>query len=51
MRKALYILSQLDDGDVEWMANSGQRRSLARGEIIITAGTQVESLFILAHFH
>jgi len=47
MRKALYILSQLDDGDVEWMANSGQRRSLATGEIIITAGTQVESLFIV----
>lgn len=47
MRKALYILSQLDDGDVEWMANAGNRRSLTAGEVIITAGKQVESLFII----
>ena len=47
MRKALYILSQLDDGDVEWMANVGNRRSLSAGEVIITAGQQVDSLFIV----
>ena len=47
MRKALYILSQLDDGDVEWMANAGNHRSLTAGEVIITAGKQVESLFII----
>jgi CRP-like cAMP-binding protein len=47
MRKALYILSQLNDIDVEWMANAGNRRSLTAGEVIITAGKQVESLFII----
>ena len=47
MRKALYILSQLDDRDVEWMANAGTRRSLTAGEVIITAGKQVESLYIV----
>jgi hypothetical protein len=30
MRKVLYILGQLDDADVEWLATNGQRRSLPR---------------------
>jgi hypothetical protein len=31
MRKVLYILGQLDDADVEWLATNGQRQKLAKG--------------------
>ena len=46
MRKALYILGQLNDADVQWLVQHGQRRSLAPGEIIIHEGAPVDALFI-----
>jgi len=46
MRKALYILGQLDDSDVEWLADYGTRRSLADGEIIVHEGRPLDALFI-----
>jgi CRP/FNR family transcriptional regulator, cyclic AMP receptor protein len=46
MRKALYILSQLNDNDVEWIADHGTRRRLKDGEAIIHEGRPVDALFI-----
>jgi CRP/FNR family transcriptional regulator, cyclic AMP receptor protein len=46
MRKALYILSQLNDDDVEWIADHGTRRQLKDGETIIYEGKPVDALFI-----
>lgn len=46
MRKALYILGQLNDADVEWLAHCGTRRRLADGEVIVHEGHQVDALFI-----
>jgi CRP/FNR family cyclic AMP-dependent transcriptional regulator len=46
MRKALYILGQLDDSDVEWLAREGTRRHLADGEVIVHEGQAVDALFI-----
>ncbi len=46
MRKVLYILGQLNDGDVEWLARHGTRRSVADGEIIVYEGQPVDHLFI-----
>jgi CRP-like cAMP-binding protein len=46
MRKALYILGQLDDADVEWLAHQGTRRRLADGEVIVHEGRSVDALFI-----
>jgi CRP-like cAMP-binding protein len=46
MRKALYILGQLNDSDVQWLAQHGTRRRLARGQVIIREGAPVDSLFI-----
>lgn len=46
MRKALYILGQLNDSDVEWLAHQGTRRRLADGEVIIREGHRVDALFI-----
>ena len=45
MRKALYILGQLNDTDVEWLATHGTRRPLADGEIIVHEGKPIDALF------
>src|SRR5277367_6800324 len=46
MRKALYILGQLNDSDAEWLASHGTRRRLADGEEIVREGRAIEALFI-----
>ena len=46
MRKALFILGQLNDGDVEWLARHGERRRLDDGEIIVREGRPLDALFI-----
>ena len=46
MRKALYILGQLNDADVQWLVEHGQRRRLAPGEVIIHEGAAVDALFV-----
>lgn len=47
MRKVLYILGQLDDRDIEWMAHAGVRRRFADGEVLITEGRPTPDLFIV----
>ncbi|HEY0419880.1 MAG TPA: cyclic nucleotide-binding domain-containing protein, partial [Acetobacteraceae bacterium] len=47
MRKVLYILGQLDDLDVEWLARTGHRRQVAEGEAIIRQNQQSASVFLL----
>ncbi len=44
MRKALYILGELDDGDIGWLARNGRTRKLVAGEQLITAGREVREL-------
>jgi CRP/FNR family transcriptional regulator, cyclic AMP receptor protein len=46
MRKALYILGQLNDADVNWLAKHGARRLLSDGEIIVHEGRAADALFI-----
>ena len=47
MRKVLFLFGQLNDDDVEWMINTGRRRPIARGEVLIRQGMPVDALFIL----
>jgi CRP-like cAMP-binding protein len=47
MRKVLYILGQLSDDDVDWLARAGERQSLPPGREIITQGRAIECLYIL----
>ena len=47
MRKVLYILGQLDDADVEWLATNGQRQKLAKGSVVIQNGVRSENLYIV----
>jgi CRP-like cAMP-binding protein len=46
MRKALYILGQLNDADAEWLARNGERRRLDDGDVIVREGVAVDSVFI-----
>jgi CRP/FNR family cyclic AMP-dependent transcriptional regulator len=46
MRKVLFILGQLNDSDVEWLAKHGTRRTLADGDIIVCEGRSIDHLFI-----
>ncbi len=47
MRKVLYIMGQLSDEDIEWMAQTGRRRALKGGDVIIQQGVEVPDLFIV----
>jgi CRP/FNR family transcriptional regulator, cyclic AMP receptor protein len=47
MRKALYILGQLNDLDVEWMIANGHRDLVRRGEVLIRQGIAIDSVYIL----
>jgi CRP/FNR family transcriptional regulator, cyclic AMP receptor protein len=47
LRKALYILGQLTDLDVEWLVKEGHRTPVRRGDVIIRQRVPVESLYIV----
>ena len=47
MRKVLYILGQLTDREVEWLAANGTRRTVPVGQALITQGKPLESVFFL----
>lgn len=47
MRKALYILGQLTDGDVEWLLATGARRTLEPGDVLIEQGRPADALSIV----
>jgi CRP-like cAMP-binding protein len=47
MRKVLYILGQLDDMDVDWMARHGRRRQVAAGDVLVRQGEASAHLFIV----
>lgn len=47
MRKALYILGDLDEADIRWMASAGARRQVRPGETLIHAGAPVEAFYIV----
>jgi CRP/FNR family transcriptional regulator, cyclic AMP receptor protein len=47
MRKALYILADLDDRDITWLRDAGQIRRVPGGEVIIREGLPIEALYIV----
>lgn len=47
MRKALYILGDLDEADIRWMADVGEQGAVRQGETLIQAGQPVEWLYIV----
>jgi CRP/FNR family cyclic AMP-dependent transcriptional regulator len=47
MRKVLFILGQLTDSDVEWLANNGKRTKVTQGTELIKSGTRIEFVYIV----
>lgn len=47
MRKVLYLMGTLTDGDVEWLSAHGQTRFVPRETTIIEQGRAIEGLFVL----
>jgi len=47
MRKVLYILGQLNDEDVEWMARSGRRMATQQSNVLIHEGRATDDLFFV----
>ena len=47
MRKALYLLGQLSDADVEWMIANDSRLRLAPGAVLIREGQPIDALYLL----
>lgn len=47
MKKVLYIFGELNDSDVDWMIQTGGRRTISTGDTLIRVGEQVDGLYIL----
>lgn len=47
MRKVLFILSELQDDDVEWLSNSGDRLRYPVGAELIPCGGMVDSIYFV----
>jgi CRP/FNR family cyclic AMP-dependent transcriptional regulator len=47
MRKVLFIFGDLSDGDIEWLAVAGERKSFPKGSILIQEGEPIGEVYIL----
>ena len=47
MRKVLFIFSVLSDGDVEWLAQAGERVHVDPGTVLIALGSHVDYLYFV----
>jgi len=47
MRKVLFIFSELTDGDVEWLAQAGERVHFDPGSVLIPLGARVENVYFV----
>lgn len=47
MRKVLFLFGQVNDQDIEWLVEVGEKRSVAAGEILIREGQPFDAIFIV----
>jgi CRP-like cAMP-binding protein len=47
VRKVLFIFSVLGDGDVEWLAQAGERVHVEPGAILVPLGSRVEYVYFV----
>ncbi|MDX2228979.1 MAG: cyclic nucleotide-binding domain-containing protein [Leptolyngbyaceae cyanobacterium bins.349] len=47
MRTVLFLLGELDDDDIDWMIERGDRRTVTAGTVLIQEGQPINHLFIL----
>ncbi|WP_445241555.1 hypothetical protein [Microcoleus vaginatus] len=46
-KKALFILSQLNNDDINWIVQKGKKEVLAPGGVLIHEGRQIDALYIV----
>lgn len=46
-KKALFILSQLNNDDIDWIVQKGKKEILAPGKLLIHEGRQLDALYIV----
>jgi len=47
MKHVLFLLGHLNDLDIEWMINNGNKTELEIGDILINKGHTIENLYII----
>jgi CRP/FNR family cyclic AMP-dependent transcriptional regulator len=47
MRRALHVLGQLSDENIEWMITQGKREAVAAGQVLIEEGAATEFVYIV----
>ena len=47
MRKALFILGDLSDSDIDWLAAAGAKREVAEGAVLVQEGKRLSEVYIL----
>lgn len=47
MRKALFILGDLSDSDIDWLAAAGTKRQVAEGAVLVQEGKRLSEVYIL----
>src|SRR6185295_16549148 len=47
MRKVLFILGQLTDGDAEWLSSHGKCVKVPKGTELIQQGTRIDTVYII----
>ncbi len=47
MKKVLYILGELDDDDIDWLLQIGNRQTIPAGTVLIDEGKRIDALYIL----
>ncbi|PZU97509.1 MAG: cyclic nucleotide-binding protein [Leptolyngbya sp.] len=47
MKRVVFILGVLEDEDVDWLIDAGQRRELQPGEVLIREGADCDDIFLI----
>jgi CRP/FNR family transcriptional regulator, cyclic AMP receptor protein len=47
MRKALQLMNNLEDVDIEWMVDHGTRQAITLGDVLIHEGEEIDSLYVV----
>ncbi|MFV1967896.1 MAG: cyclic nucleotide-binding domain-containing protein, partial [Pirellulaceae bacterium] len=47
MRKILFLMSHLNESDLDWIAASGETRTVKAGTVIIEKGKPIDALYII----
>jgi extracellular factor (EF) 3-hydroxypalmitic acid methyl ester biosynthesis protein len=47
MQQAITLLERFTDGDAEWLLAAGHERDMARGDVVIEAGQDLDELYVV----